>query len=550
MNCLLYARVSTEDQAELSVPAQLDAMRDYAQQRGWKVLEEFLEPGVSAKTTQRPALQGLLSRVRKNEPKAEIVLVHKVDRLARNVYDHATIKALFQQHGCRLVSVSENIDDTVTGQLVENIMASIAQFYSGNLGEEVKKGMRQKVKNGGWPHLPPLGYILKPRIKAKSTVEIDEHAGPLVRLCFELYATGRWGVRALADHLYKEGLRSRNGHKLAQSNIRKMLANPFYVGRVRWEGKEFPGNHDPLVTSELFELVQKVIGHRKTDPKAALQPTAFPLKVVAVCASCRGKMTAEMHGAWSYYRCCRRMVNKESCPARLTNAKVAHDGLVAICRQLTLSTTLSQNIESAADRILAKRDNNVAEDLARLKASQRRFSQRQQDLTTSFISGKISPGTFESLTAGLKSELKQLEEAIRTRMTSTDAVRGRVKRLLHDAQDVWDLYDRLSPLRQLELLRAVFQTIVLAPAGIVGHVLREPFASIFQCQQDGTTSVPSEIAEACLIATGEPATLNAAADPEIEAQLSARRSEEGENFGFPTGRKSADGTLDLTLSAT
>jgi len=500
------------------VPAQLGAMRDYAEQRGWTILEEFLEPGVSAKTTQRPALQELLSRVRRNEPKADVVLVHKVDRLARNVYDHATIKALFQQHGCRLVSVSENIDESITGQLVENIMASIAQFYSGNLGEEVKKGMRQKVKNGGWPHLPPLGYVLRAHAKAKSTVEVDEHAGPLVRLCFELYSTGRWGVRALAEHLYKEGLRSRNGHKLAQSNIRKMLVNHFYVGQVRWEGKEFPGNHQPLITKELFEEVQKVVGHRRTDPKAALQPTAFPLKVVAICASCRGRMTAEMHGAWSYYRCCRRMEDKAKCPARLTNAKVAHDALVAICRQLTISPALSGDLESAVDRLLSKRDSTVEGDLVRLTASQRRFSHRQQELTNSFVAGKISPDTFESLTAGLKTELKQLEEAIQTRMTSADIVRSRVRKILHDARDVWALYDRLPPLRQLELLRAVFQTIVLAPTGIVGHVLREPFASIFGGERTGATTGfqdPSELAEVCLAVAGEGTSAQATVDSEV-----------------------------------
>ena len=159
MNCAVYARVSTEKQAEkeLSIPAQLQAMHDYARQRGWVIVEEFLEPGVSARTTGRPALQALLSRCKSADGRLDVVLVHKIDRLARNVYDHATIRALLQAHSIKLASVVENMDDSVSGQLVENIMASIAQFYSGNLSEEVKKGMRQKVLKGGWPHLPPRG---------------------------------------------------------------------------------------------------------------------------------------------------------------------------------------------------------------------------------------------------------------------------------------------------------------------------------------------------------------------------------------------------------
>src|SRR5437868_6334935 len=104
MNCVLYARVSTDKQAEkdLSIPAQLQAMRDYAHQRRWRVTAEFTEPGASARTADRPALQELLASVRDGNRRPNVVLVHKIDRLARNVYDHATIKALLKQHDVQL----------------------------------------------------------------------------------------------------------------------------------------------------------------------------------------------------------------------------------------------------------------------------------------------------------------------------------------------------------------------------------------------------------------------------------------------------------------
>src|SRR5687767_7181155 len=118
MNCVLYARVSTDKQAqkELSIPAQLQAMRDYARQRGWTVLQEFVEPGASGRTADRPALQKLLALCKGSEPKADIVLVHKIDRLARSVYDYATIRALLKQHDIRLASVVENADESVSGE--------------------------------------------------------------------------------------------------------------------------------------------------------------------------------------------------------------------------------------------------------------------------------------------------------------------------------------------------------------------------------------------------------------------------------------------------
>src|SRR5207244_1989301 len=141
---------------------------------------------------------------------------HKIDRLARNVHDHATIKALLLQHKIRLASVVENVDDSVSGQLVENIMASIAQFYSANLADEVRKGMRQKVLKGGWPHLAPRGYIHVHDDQEGSTrVEPHPTEGPLMRRAFERYSTGWQSLKALAAGLAKDGIGAANGHPIA-----------------------------------------------------------------------------------------------------------------------------------------------------------------------------------------------------------------------------------------------------------------------------------------------------------------------------------------------
>src|SRR5688572_2219843 len=109
MNCVLYARVSTGKQAdkELSIPAQLQAMREYARQRNWTVIEEFVESGASAKNAERPVLGRLLGTIRQQERRTDVIVVHKIDRLARNVYDHATIRALLKQYGVQLASVLE-----------------------------------------------------------------------------------------------------------------------------------------------------------------------------------------------------------------------------------------------------------------------------------------------------------------------------------------------------------------------------------------------------------------------------------------------------------
>lgn len=140
MNCLLYARVSTDKQAQkdLSIPAQIEAMKDYAKKNNWKVVGHFIDEGESARTANRPELKNLIQHCKENKG-VNIILVHKIDRLARNLIDYATIKAILKQKGIKLVSVSEPFDDNPVGHLLENIIASISEWYSANLGEEIKK---------------------------------------------------------------------------------------------------------------------------------------------------------------------------------------------------------------------------------------------------------------------------------------------------------------------------------------------------------------------------------------------------------------------------
>jgi len=162
---LIYLRVSSSQQADkdydsegYSLPAQRAACERKAESLGAVVEEEFVERGESATTTaNRPALKRMLERLAAGD--IQYVIVHKVDRLARNRADDVAIVMAIRQSGATLVSVSENIDETPSGLLLHGIMSSIAEFYSKNLGLEVKKGTTEKAKRGGTPFLAPIGYV-------------------------------------------------------------------------------------------------------------------------------------------------------------------------------------------------------------------------------------------------------------------------------------------------------------------------------------------------------------------------------------------------------
>ena len=170
---VIYLRVSTKDQANrggeaegFSIPAQRDACLRKAETIGAVVVAEFVDAGESARSANRPELQKMLAFVKKH--KVKHVIVHKIDRLARNRADDVEINLELSAAGAQLVSCSENIDETPSGMLLHGIMSSIAEFYSHNLAAESKKGMRQKAMNGGTPGMPLMPFRL-PSIANGST---------------------------------------------------------------------------------------------------------------------------------------------------------------------------------------------------------------------------------------------------------------------------------------------------------------------------------------------------------------------------------------------
>ncbi|MDB5388758.1 MAG: recombinase family protein [Planctomycetaceae bacterium] len=483
MNCIVYARVSTDKQAEkdLSIPAQLQAMRDYARQQGWSVMEEFVEPGASGTTADRPALQRLLARVQVGTVKVDVVIVHKLDRMARNIEDHVAIRATLKRSGVRLASVTENVDDSVSGQLIENIMASFAQFYSANLATEVKKGMRQKVLNGGWPHRPPRGYMLVKRPDGTGNdIEIHPKDGPLMRRAFELYGSGWHSMRAVAALLARDGLLSRNGGPIPQAHFRRLLSSSFYIGKVRWHAVECPGRHTPLVSSELFDRVQGLVHQRYRNPGMKGSVQGFPVRGLAVCASCRGHMTAERHGRWGYYRCSRQSFRKALCDAKFCNAERAHQGLIKICRQIQLNRVTASTIQNAAERLINERQETRARRAQGFHDERSALLAAEMRLTDGFTTGDVSPALYKARIAQIRSQRSRLEEASDRTSISAEQLAERVAHALQLATSVADLYEAFDELKRAELLRTVFSAIVLDHNGVVGVTLKPPFDDLLK----------------------------------------------------------------------
>jgi site-specific DNA recombinase len=315
MEAVIYLRVSTKEQVArdeagegYSIPAQREACLRHIAERGWNVAGEFTDAGESARTADRPMLKSLLRRVADGGIGA--VVVHKIDRLARSMEDHVAIRAALRRAGVQLVSVTENIEETASGRLVEGIHALMAEFYSANLAGEIRKGMSQKAKMGGWPTKAPVGYL---NIRDKSAgkeiakVVLDPERVLLVRELFRLYATGEYSLPELQATMHAKGLTSpyarKPGAPVSVSRLAEMLANPFYIGVVQWSGVRYPGQHKALIPQSLFDRVQQMLRSRDVAGVRQRRHEHY-LKGLLRCGECGRRLSLTLaKGTYLYFYC-------------------------------------------------------------------------------------------------------------------------------------------------------------------------------------------------------------------------------------------------------
>jgi len=301
-NYLIYGRVSTSRQAEreLSIPAQVKACQKYGMDHHWTLAPDgiYEEKGESARTTDRPQLQKMLHRA-KTDSKIDVILMHKLDRMCRNVADYAAIKMMLKKHDVRLISVVEQFDESFSGELVENIMSSIAQWTSQNISWEVRKGLKEAVERGRFPGVAPLGYLNDK--KTKSLI-VDNIRAPYIKLAFELYATGKYSYESLSADLNKRGLRTRGGKLVGRKTLEHILANSLYYGLIKTRSATCQANFPPLITKKVYDDVQEKIQQNNHYADRS-RKHSYTLSGFMRCAECSSMFCGQTQKGHLYYSC-------------------------------------------------------------------------------------------------------------------------------------------------------------------------------------------------------------------------------------------------------
>ncbi len=296
---VLYARVSSKDQEKegFSIPAQLELLRGYASKNNMIILQEY-EDVETAKCQGRTKFNEMVKFL-KNSKDCKTIIVEKTDRLYRNLPDYITLDNMplsihFVKEGCTISPESHSSE-----KFMHLIKVAMARQYIQNLGEEVKKGLKQKAKEGYVTGKQPYGYK---KIDKRACV-IDEVTALYVKRAFELYSKGDVSLRALGNKLYQEGLIYKQNQNIAhKTQLEHILKNPFYYGVISFMGEIYEGKHEPLITKELFDLTQ--LAFRKDNKPKHMIAKNFLFAGMIKCSKCGCNLSGEIKkGKYIYYSC-------------------------------------------------------------------------------------------------------------------------------------------------------------------------------------------------------------------------------------------------------
>ncbi len=475
---VLYLRVSTTSQVKtdydpegISLPAQRLACQQKAEKLGNVVIvDEYVEAGKTATSMNaRTSFQAMLRRI-KQERDVDMVIVYKLPRMNRNRTDDALVMADLRKRNVTLISATENIDDTPVGQLMHGILAAYNEFRSAEEGADIAYKMGEKAKQGGTIGRAPLGYLnVIDRFDGREvrTVALDPERAPLIKQGFELYAEGTYTLEALSDELFDRGLRTKPGRhpatQVKKAKLSKLLRDPYYIGRITYQGQQYPGRHEPLIDQALFDRVQDVLAARKTKGER-VRMHEHPIKGLAWCGACHDagverrmifQRAKGNGGVYNYFFCTGRpehqceepYLNVEHVDAAIADYYASikfEERFVQSLRRMMYETLaddqqadrlLHQQIQAQLDRLDTQESNLidlVADGLAAKQKVQSKLFEIEQERTR--LNGRLA-GVGNEIETGvqlLEAVLALLGQADEMYLRATDSGRKRINQAMFE----------------------------------------------------------------------------------------------------------------------
>jgi len=300
---VLYCRYSSNSQSEQSIEGQLKTCYEYAERNGYKVIAEYIDRAISGTGAEnRPEFLRMIADSAKRQ--FQSVLVYQLDRFARNRYDSATYKSKLKKNGVKVISAREVIAEDASGVLLESVLEGMAEYFSAELSQKVKRGMRLNAEKCLYTGSGvPLGYKI---IDKKFAV--DDESAPIVKRIFEMYLAGHT-MADIIRYLNENGVKTSKGNPYNKNSIRLILTNNRYVGVYKYSGLEIPDGVPRIIDDVTFEQTQILMEKNKKAPaRAKAVEDYYLLTTKLFCGLCNCAMTgfsgtSHTSKFYQYYGC-------------------------------------------------------------------------------------------------------------------------------------------------------------------------------------------------------------------------------------------------------
>lgn len=376
MNIVIYARYSSEKQTEQSIEGQLRVCKEYAKKHSYTILKEYIDREKTGQNDKRPAFLEMIEDAKKQE--FNYILVYKLDRFSRDKYDNAIYKHQLKQYNVKVISATENIDDSPEGELLEGILEIFASMYIKDLSQKTKRGMRESILKGN-----TIGGIALYGYKVvDKKIVIDQEKAAAIRYLFEEYANGK-SKKKIIEELNNKGYRTRQGKKLTVHNFQNNLKNKKYTG-VFDNGELINKNYYPaIISKDLFDKVQLKLEEHKRAPATQKAKIEYVLTGKAFCGYCGANLfgisgTSRTGKSHTYYYCSAKR-NFHSC--KKSNER--KDELEKLVVEQTLKYVLQkEQIDKIIDNILQKQNENAFS--KQISELEKQIAQIENDLDKCF----------------------------------------------------------------------------------------------------------------------------------------------------------------------
>lgn len=398
----IYARYSPgPQQTEASIEGQVRECKEYAEKNGIRIVNVYSDSKQTGRNDQRAGFQKMLRDCKSN--KVKVVLVWKIDRFGRNRAEIIQNRAVLRMHGVKLLSVMEHIPDSPEGIILESVLEGMAEYYSANLAENIKRGLKENAlackSNGAGQS---LGYI----VDEDQHYRIEPNEAKIVRRIFEEYDSGK-RIADIWRGLVADGIKTKRNKDFTQYSIARILKNRAYIGEYRYDDIVTPGGMPRIIDDELFERVQARRATFKTSRAARRSgcDADFLLTGKCFCGHCKGTVRgcsgrSKNGSKFYYYACHERIFKHKKCELKNIRKEWLEQEVVRITVEQILT---DDNIEKIAKKVVELQHAELAD------RSMLKYYEKQLKETASAISNLLKAIEAGIVTESTKSRLLELE---------------------------------------------------------------------------------------------------------------------------------------------